>query len=142
MDEILESNKSQKSLFNLNGRELNPNWIDPNQPLFIPDQPLHYRAHKLQIMVHALEKQAVNNPAQFNSKNFREMLAEYTACVKAIKDGLDEIPNERTVVDDGDEGTASEMGDGTPSGVDSRVSADNPFSGQGVHTSEALPIPS
>lgn len=129
MDEILESNKHQKQLFNINGRELNPNWIDPMQPLFIPDQPLHYRAHKLQIMLHALEKQAVNNPAQFNSKNYRETLADYTACVKAIKDGLDEIPNESGVADEGNEGATAEMGDGTSVGVDSGVSTDNPFSG-------------
>lgn len=142
MDNVVEELKEQKSLFNLSGKEFNPNWVDPNQPLFIPDEPLHFRAHELQVMLHILKKQAVNNPAQFNSKNYREILADYTACVKAIKDGLDEIPDERAVADDGDEGTASTMGEGAPAGVDSGVSADNPFSGSGLHTPETLPLPS
>ena len=58
MEQVVEDLKEQKSLFNLNGREINPNWVDPNQPLFIPDEPLHFRAHHLQIMLHILEKQA------------------------------------------------------------------------------------
>lgn len=129
MESKVEELKDQKSLFNLNGKSINPNWVDPDQPLFIPDHPLHFRAHELQVMLHILKKQAVNNPAQFNSKNYREILADYTTCVKAIKDGLDEVPHEGKLAEDGNEGTTSKMGEGTPVGVDSGISADNPFSG-------------
>ena len=131
----------QKSMFDLGGKELNPYWIDPKQKLFIPQQPLHWKAHRLQLLLDILDKQAQKNPAQFNSMNYIKTLNSYTRTVtlinnghlidpedKADADGLtSESDDARKVGEAGNGNPAPAVGDGTPAGVGAGVSADNPF---------------
>lgn len=117
----------QSTLLNLNTKELSPYWVDPDQPLLVPDNPLHWKAHKLQILVETLQVQAGKNPAQFNSKNYIDAVDAYTKCIEAIKDGK---PNDDTGrMAEVSAGEAEAMGEGNASSVDSRVSTDNPTAG-------------
>ena len=83
-----ELEEPQTALFDLSGREFNVNWVDDKQPLFIPNNPIHWKAHKLQILVARLEKQASQNPAQFNSKNYIDALNELEKLMNEINKGI------------------------------------------------------
>lgn len=118
----------QESLFDLSGKEYNAYWVDEKAPLFIPNNPLHWKAHKLQILISRLEIQASKNPAQFNSKNYIDALSEFEKLItqitrKASNEGVDE----RTLAEGWTEGAASEVGEGNSAGLGTGVSADNPI---------------
>lgn len=124
------------SLFNLESKELSPYWIDPKQPLIIPQNPLHWKAHKLQVLMEILNKQAEKNPAQFNSKNYIDALNEYTKCIRVINGDIED-----GVLDEGkmdNTSTRSEnspaLGEGVAVGMDTGISADNPFAGYGSNS--------
>lgn len=122
----------QAGLFNLNTKELTPYWIDPNQPLIIPRNPLHWQAHKLQLLMARLDTQAEKNPAQFNSKNYIDALNAYTRCVTLINKGKtsDEVLDAGGMDPESTEqGDTPEMGAGTSDSVGAGISADNPFAG-------------
>jgi hypothetical protein len=131
MNSLTERQPQQTTLLDLSSKELNAYWVDPAQPLIIPLNPLHWRAHELQLLLQILKVQAQNNPAQFNSKNYIETLNEYTRAVQAINDGktADELLDKGEVGGGGDAGAAPKMGDGDAAGVDSGISADNPLAG-------------
>lgn len=127
----VEEETGQATLLDLDSRELNAYWVDPAQPLIIPVNPLHWKAHELQMLLQILKKQALKNPAQFNSKNYIDTLTEYTRCITLINKGeKDEALDTRGVVGEraGREQTPA-MGERTPVSVGSGVSADNPFAG-------------
>jgi len=120
----------QRSMFDLSGREFNAMWVDEKQPLFIANNPLHWKAHKLQILIARLDKQAEKNAAQFNSANYIAAVNELEKCMEKINDqgeldalhdesGLGEISEERS----------DTVGARNASGLDTGVSADNPFAG-------------
>ena len=128
MAETVIEETGQTTLLDLDGKQYNAYWVDEKQPLFIPNNPLHWRAHKLQVLLDRLDKQAAKNPAQFNSRNYLDTLAEYTKCVTAINEGkTDEILDEGRLDSDSPRSKAPEVGDRDASGVDSGVSADNPL---------------
>jgi len=131
----------QSTLLDLGGRELNAMWVDENQPLFIPNNPLHWKAHKLQVALAKMEKQQEKNPAQFNSTTYLAMLNQYTEV-------LDEINKEAKVahaeqvlesgkMDSGDseQSGSGEVRPGKSDGLDSGISADNPFAGKRISAS-------
>lgn len=127
---VAVENKPQ--LFDTNTREINPYWIDTAQPLKIPVNPLHYHAHKLQLLLARMDRQAENNPAQFNSGNYLKILTEFTSTTEAINKGassIDEIHESGSVDPDRHDAAAEEMGDTTSAGMDIGISADNPFAG-------------
>lgn len=126
----------QGTMFDLSAKEMNPYWIDPAQPLLIPVQPLHWKAHRLQLLLGILDKQALKNPAQFNSKNYIDTLNEYTRVVTLINEGKSVDPegqnndgtNDKTTMgENGRSGEPEAMGNAASSGVDIGISADNPF---------------
>jgi hypothetical protein len=128
-----EDEQGQTMLLDTSTKQYNPFWVDAKQKGIIPNNPLHYKAHKLQVLLARLDKQAESNPAQFNSKNYIDALKEWTHTVKLIKDGKteDEAP---TTDDAGGMGAApgreaAAVGTRAPAGVGSGISSDNPFSG-------------
>lgn len=77
----------QAQLLDLETREFDPFWVDPNQPLQVPINPLHFAAHKYQIILARLERQAAKNPAQFNSGNYILIMEKLEKLWEAINDG-------------------------------------------------------
>lgn len=130
-DEIDEV--GQIALLDTSVKQFNPYWVDVKQKGVIPNNPLHYKAHKLQVLLARLDKQAASNPAQFNSRNYIDALNEWTRVVDLIKKGAttDEPPKTN---DPGAMGGVSgiapaPMGAGTSAGVGNGISPQNPFSG-------------
>ena len=130
---MTEATAEQATLLDLNGRELNAMWVDENQPLFIPNNPLHWKAHKLQVALAKMEKQQERNPAQFNSTTYLAMLNQYTEVMDEINKEL-KVADANKVLESGAmaEGSTERIGSeeiraGKPDGVDPRISADNPF---------------
>ena len=119
----------QATLLNLEHKSINPYWIDPNQPLIVPADPLHWKAHELQILLEILKKQASKNPAQFNSKNYIDTLDKYTEVITQINKGMtaDEILGSSHMAEVGDESAAPAMGARVPAGLGAGISADNPL---------------
>lgn len=128
----------QTQLLDLNGREFNQLWVDDNAPLFVANNPLHWKAHKLQVALARLDKIAEKNPAQFNS-------TVYMATLDKLADLMEEINNNRMVAHANElleqnemdqrntgSGEAEEIRDRKSDGLDSGISADNPFAGQGL----------
>lgn len=74
----------QKVLFDLSGRELNALWVDESAPLFIANNPLHWKAHKLQVALERMEKLQKSNPAQFNA-------TVYFATIDKLGDLMEQI---------------------------------------------------
>lgn len=106
----------QTPLLDLTGKELNAMWVDEKQALFIPNNPLHFKAHKYQVLLSRLDKQAQNNPAQFNSTLYKATLDEYIKLVEQIgEQALDAA----IVATGGQQGTTPADGDIEPIGMDS-----------------------
>lgn len=129
----METLEKKPALFDIDTREFNPYWVDPAQPLLIPKNPLHFHAHKLQILLERMDKQLEKNPAQFNSATYMNALKKFTEIVEGINNGktsIDEILDNGGVAPTAlDDGTTPEMGPGIASSVDSGVSSDNPLAG-------------
>ena len=123
--------EEQGTLFNLKSKEIDPYWVDPKQPLKIPAEPLHVKAHRLQLLLERLDNQAAKNAAQFNSANYMAILNEYIKTVEQIKEGktAGELLKSGSLGNGGDAGRQAPMGDGTAPGVGAGVSADNPAAG-------------
>lgn len=128
MSQTEEAN--QESMFDLSSKEFNPYWIDENAKLIVPNQPLHWKAHKLQILIERLEKQAERNPAQFNSKNYIDALNEFEKlCTEINRKAQDESLDAERVVESGNEGATPEVGARNTPRLGLRISADNPIAG-------------
>ena len=125
--------EQQTTLLDLSGREFNQLWVDDNAPLFVANNPLHWKAHKLQVALARLDKIAEKNPAQFNSN-------VYMATLDKLAELMEQINNnemvaqanavlEQSEMDQGDTGRSEteEIRDGKSDGMDSGISADNPF---------------
>ncbi len=126
----MEDETQQESMFDLSGKEFNKNFIDSSQPLFVPNNPIHWKAHKIQLLIARLEKQSESNPAQFNSKNYIDALESFEQCIKAIKEvEKNEGMDERELDQGGDEESAQKVGERVAPSVGSGVSADNPIAG-------------
>jgi hypothetical protein len=128
----LVAEEPQSTLFDINTRKINPYWIDPAAPLLVPQNPLHFHAHKLQLLLARMEVQAEKNGAQFNSANYFNALEKFTSLCEAINKGaksIDEVPNARSVANTGDAGAAPGMGETTPPSLDTGISPDNPAAG-------------
>lgn len=120
----------QPTLLDLDGEKLNAMWVDEKQPLFLPNNPMHWKAHKLQVLLARLDKQAEKNAAQFNSTTYLKILDEYTRCVKAITEGREnEVLDTQGVDSDGHEAGSAEVGSTVALSVVDGVSADNPLAG-------------
>lgn len=120
---------TQVAMFDTSGKEYNAYFVDENQPLFVPNNPLHWKAHKLQILIQRLEKHAQTNPAQFNSKNYIEILNEYETLINKISQRGTNDTEPESVDQDRNDPTEEKVGERTPERVGSGVSTDNPFAG-------------
>lgn len=126
--------EQQTALLDLNGREFNQLWVDDNAPLFVANNPLHWKAHKLQIALARLDKIAEKNPAQFNSNVYMATLDKLAELMEQINNNEmvakanDEVLESRAM-DQGisERGGSEEIRQGKSDGVDSGISADNPF---------------
>lgn len=117
-DVATETPVEQKALFDLSGREFNQLWVDDNAPLFVANNPLHWKAHKLQVALARLDKIAEKNPAQFNS-------TVYMATLDKLADLMDQINNK---------------GNGDGGVLDAGEMAENRNSGTAPHDSKIEPI--
>lgn len=131
---------TQNTLFDLSGKEYNAMWVDEKAPLFIPNNPTHWKAHKLQTLIARLEKQAERNPAQFNSKNYIDVINEFERLMLEIKEGQHEI-NIEGMAAARDAAAAAAVGEGNAIGVDIGISADNPTARQRPDSVWTLAIP-
>lgn len=134
----------QTALLDLDGRELNQLWVDDNAPLFVANNPLHWKAHKLQVALARMDKMAEKNPAQFNSTAYfaaLDKLAELMEQINAgqMKVATNDAENDAAILESGEmaEGSAERSGSqtlrpGESNGVDIGISADNPFAGKGL----------
>lgn len=119
--------EKQNTLFDLSGKEFNAYWVDEKAPLFIPNNPLHWKAHKLQILVNRLEVQAQKNPAQFNSKNYIDALDELTKLLNQISERAEDELDKGRLAESRDGSAAPAMGEGIAPSMVAGVSADNPL---------------
>lgn len=125
-----EVENRQNTLFDLSGKEFNINWIDEKQPLFIANNPFHWKAHKLQILVARLDKQAQTNPAQFNSRNYIEAVNELEKVMILINEGVsNDVLGPGQMAESGDASTTPAVGQGNAPSLDAGISADNPTAG-------------
>lgn len=129
----------QTALLDLSGREFNQLWVDDNAPLFVANNPLHWKAHKLQVALARLDKIAEKNPAQFNSTVYMATLDKLADLMTEINAGKGEAAAHDAILESGemDQGSAESGGSeafrpGKPDGMDSGISADNPFAGKGL----------
>ncbi|WP_299376763.1 hypothetical protein, partial [uncultured Kiloniella sp.] len=99
----------QQALFDTSGEKYNINFVDQNQPLFIPNNPLHWKAHKLQILLARLDKQSTSNPAQFNSRTYIDTLAAYEEAIEKIK--------QRALNENMESGSVDRVGNGSSAKV-------------------------
>ena len=121
--------EAQQSLLDLSGKQFNINWVDDKQPLFIANNPLHWKAHKLQILIGRLEKQAERNPAQFNSRNYIDAVNELERCMIKINKGVTaDVLESDDLEGIGNDAATPTMGEGASISMDTRISSDNPFS--------------
>lgn len=131
--------EKQNALFDLTGREFNQMWVDESAPLFVANNPLHWKAHKMQIALARLDKISEKNPAQFNSTAYFAALDKLAEIMEQInnaesaKVAIDELLESGKV----DQGSAERSGseevrERKSDGLDSGISADNPFARQGV----------
>ena len=126
----MADDEPQRSMFDLSGKEINPDWIDPGQALVVPANPLHVKAHKLQVLLARLDKQASRNGAQFNSANYLAILNEYTRCVQMINEGKTAHDmDEGELGENRQSGRQAPLGDPASAGVVAGISADNPLAG-------------
>lgn len=119
----------QATLLDLSAKEINPYWIDPKQPLKVPADPLHWKAHELQILLEILKKQASKNPAQFNSRNYIDTLNAYTEVITQINKGktADDVLDEGGLDQDGNDPAAPTVGERTTVSVDFGIPTQNPL---------------
>ncbi len=136
-----ETEVDQTALLDTNTKAINPYWLDPNQPLLVPVNPLHYAAHKYQIILARLDRQAERNPAQFNSGNYIAIMEKLEKLWERINKGetTTDEPNTPTPNDSGamgglSGGAPAAVGQAAPAGLDNGVPPQNPFSGARVHS--------
>lgn len=106
--------EQQTALLDLSGREFNQLWVDDNAPLFVANNPLHWKAHKIQVALARLDKIAEKNPAQFNS-------TVYMATLDKLADLMTEINKGGSNGQVLDEGNVAGFGDATAEASDSSV---------------------
>lgn len=118
---VAEVENAQIPLLDLNGRELNKLFVDDNAPLFIPNNPLHWKAHKLQVILARFEKMAQTNPAQVNMTSYLSALDKYTDLMEQINKGAKngEILDAGDMGAVGDGGAAAQDGEVEPISMDS-----------------------
>lgn len=136
--------EQQTALLDINGREFNQLWVDDNAPLFVANNPLHWKAHKIQVALARLDKIAEKNPAQFNSTAYFAALDKLAELMEQINSGQTKVAtndaeNDAAILESGemDQGSAESGGSeavrpGESDGLDSGISADNPFARQGL----------
>ena len=110
----------QAQLLNTETKEITPDWIDPSEPLKVPVNPLHYAAHKYQLILERLDKQAIRNPAQFNSGNYIQIMEKLEKLWEAINKG--QSVNE--VLDAGNVASGGNAGGSPPNGSGKSISMD------------------
>lgn len=97
------------TLLDLSGQEFNAMWVNENQPLFIPNNPLHWKCHKLQILIDRMDKQLEKNPAQFNSSTYMAALNELEKCQQDVRKLKHEnVLDTREMAGGGNSGAAQE----------------------------------
>lgn len=106
--------EQQTALLDLSGREFNQLWVDDNAPLFVANNPLHWKAHKLQVALARLDKIAEKNPAQFNS-------TVYMATLDKLGDLMTEINNGGARSEVLDSGNVAGFGNGAAASDDSSI---------------------
>lgn len=124
--------QTQTALLDLTGAEFNVMWVDEGQALFVANNPLHWKAHKLQVAIQRMDKISEKNPAQFNATAYfaaldklGELMEQINIKQKAMSD--EQSNGSAEVANYGDEGAAPTVGARNAPSVDSGVSADNPF---------------
>ncbi|CAB4155393.1 hypothetical protein UFOVP667_1 [uncultured Caudovirales phage] len=113
--------ENQSALLDLDGRELNQFWVDEKAPLFVANNPLHWKAHKLQVALERMEKQQRSNPAQFNATVYFATIDKLGDLMGEINKGVTDakILDKRELEGHGDASTASTDSEIQPISMDS-----------------------
>lgn len=106
---------TQQSMFDLSGREFNAMWVDEKQPLFVANNPKHWKAHKIQVAINRLEKHLERNPAQFNASVYKSLVDDSADLMEQINA---EILDKRGVAQIGNTGAAAQNSDVEPISLD------------------------
>lgn len=126
----IDLEEKQPPLLDLSGEHIDMNFVDDHQPLFVPKNPLHWKAHKLQVLVLRLDKMAANskNANSFNAQSYLQILNAYIEAIEQIKKGVtDEPSDDAGTMGDVSEDTPQTVGQRKPAGLGAGVSSDNPF---------------
>jgi hypothetical protein len=121
--------QEQISLLDLNGRQVYAEFYDSKSPVYIPDNPLHFKTHKLEIMVKNLEMQSIKTASAFNSKNYLDIVNELMACYEKIREVSDEVLDAQRLAASRDEGATRAVGERVAAGVGAGISTNNPLAG-------------
>ena len=121
---------TQPALLNLETKNISPYWVDPEQPLKVPVAPVHFEAHKLQLILERLENQAERNPAQFNSGNYLSILNKLAVLWERINNGETNVLDEGEVASSRDGAGTQIVGATIPLGMDSGISTNDPTPGE------------
>lgn len=145
MDALIEM--PQKTLFNIDTTDITPTWLDPTEPLHVPIDPIHFEAHELQQLLARLKHQSLNNPAQFNSKNYIAALSRFSELCDTINNpgkvkeaknaddnGAAADNDTRDMGNDGHTAAARGVGVVDASSMGNGVPADYPFARQRSNT--------
>ncbi len=102
-------------------------YVDFNQQLTIPAEPLVYKAQRLQVVLEKFEKLLKSSPQQFSMQNYMAALNEYTRICEQLKKGVTTDDTNGVAGEGAGRDEAAAVGAGAPAGLDTGVSADNPF---------------
>ena len=104
-------------------------FVDFDQKLKIPENPLVFKARELQVVCEKYKKFLEHKPQLFNMTSYTSALNLYIDTVRQIKGEKVEngVSDERNLAGDRDESSEGTLGEGTSVGLDSRISADNPL---------------
>lgn len=122
MDAVKEKEAEQIPLLDLTGREFNAMWVDDNAPLFVANNPLHWKAHKLQIALARMDKISEKNPAQFNATSYFAALDKLADIMEQINNGdyrNGQVLDAHGVVGDGNGSSTTTDGETEPISMDS-----------------------
>ena len=123
----------QTTMLDLAGEYIPADWVKADQALFVPDNPLHYEAHRLQILLALLDRQAQTKPGQFNSASYITVLEKYTTICKQIKEkgaaDDEEILDKGGMGSRGNDEATTSVGHREPASLDPGISTDNPLAG-------------
>lgn len=109
-------------------KKVDVTFVDFNENLKIPENPLVFKARELQVVCEKYKKFLEHKPQLFNMTSYTAALNLYIATIRELKgEKPNASDNSSGMAGDGNETTEGALGDGVAASVDSGVSPDNPL---------------